>query len=76
MRADCDEHEDISAGRDCAEFEDCAIVDDDAGVNRNDSVNEFIGVKRLSDSTSERAVVQAPKNAMINRIFLYMQDGY
>ena len=37
-----------------------------------DSVNEFIGVNCLSNKSSAIAAENAPKNAMINRIFMRM----
>ena len=37
-----------------------------------DSVNEFIGVNCLSNKSSAIAAENAPKNAMINRIFMHM----
>ena len=37
-----------------------------------DSVNEFMGVNRLSNKSSAKTAENAPKNAMINRIFVCM----
>ena len=41
-----------------------------------DSVNEFIGEKCFSDTSSANVVENAPKIAMINKILRYMLAGY